>query len=39
VLHSTLEDEKAADKTLTDIAKNVVNPDATPGIERPRTMA
>ena len=39
VLHSTLEEEKAADKTLTDIAKNVVNPDATPGIERPRTMA
>jgi ferritin-like metal-binding protein YciE len=39
VLHSTLEEEKAADQTPTDIAKNIVNPDATPGLERPRTMA
>jgi ferritin-like metal-binding protein YciE len=39
VLHSTLEEEKAADKTLTELAKNVINPEATPGIERPRTMA
>jgi ferritin-like metal-binding protein YciE len=36
VLHSTLEEEKAADRTLTEIAKNVVNPDATPGTERRR---
>lgn len=41
LLEATLTEEKAADRTLTDIAESVVNPDANAGADevRPRTTA
>src|SRR5262249_60489514 len=41
LLEATLAEEKAADRTLTDIAESVVNPDANAGADevRPRTTA
>ena len=41
ILETTLEEEKAADRTLSDIAESVVNPDAKAGVNemRPRTTA
>jgi ferritin-like metal-binding protein YciE len=41
LLETTLEEEKAADRTLSDIAESVVNPDAKAGVNeiRPRTTA
>jgi ferritin-like metal-binding protein YciE len=41
MLEATLEEEKAADRTLSDIAESAVNPDAKAGVNevRPRTTA
>jgi ferritin-like metal-binding protein YciE len=44
ILETTLEEEKAADRTLSDIAESVMNPDANTGVAggsevRPRTPA